>query len=92
MPGAFIRSRQPVDHTAPPAPEPLHIDGFTLTRRFRFWEVRDPTGELVCTTVYKCGGMEVIKRLSEKEGEADASAKGNGADKAGKTRKTESAT
>jgi hypothetical protein len=48
-------------------PVPIQIGNFTLTRRDRFWEVRDPAGELVCITVYKCGAQEVIRRLREKE-------------------------
>lgn len=37
---------------------------YTLDRRGRHWEVRDPTGTLVCLTVYKRGAAEVIRRLS----------------------------
>ncbi len=29
----------------------------------RFWAVIDPSGELVCVTVYKKGAAEVIRRL-----------------------------
>jgi hypothetical protein len=29
----------------------------------RFWAVVDPTGELVCVTVYKRGAEEVVRRL-----------------------------
>jgi hypothetical protein len=29
----------------------------------RWWEVRDPEGELVCLTVYKRGATEVVRRL-----------------------------
>lgn len=36
---------------------------YTIRRRDRHWEVRDPAGELVCLTVYKCGAEEVIRRL-----------------------------
>lgn len=36
---------------------------YTITRRDRYWEVRDPEGELVCLTVYKRGAMEVVQRL-----------------------------
>jgi hypothetical protein len=36
----------------------------TIQRRKRFWEVRDPAGELVCLTVYKRGAEEVRRRLS----------------------------
>ncbi len=38
---------------------------FTMQRWGRFYGVRDPAGELVCVTVYKCGAEEVIRRLSE---------------------------
>ena len=37
---------------------------YTITRRYRHWEVRDPIGELVCLTVYKCGAHEVVRRIS----------------------------
>jgi len=30
----------------------------------RWWEVRDPRGELVCVTVYKRGAVEVVRRLA----------------------------
>jgi hypothetical protein len=50
-----------------PDPEPIIIDNFSLTRRSRFWELRDPSGELVCITVYKCGAQEVIRRLRQIE-------------------------
>jgi hypothetical protein len=36
---------------------------YTITRRDRHWEIRDPTGDLVCLTVYKRGAEEVIRRL-----------------------------
>lgn len=36
---------------------------FVVKRRERFWEVRDPAGELVCVTVYKRGAEEVVWRL-----------------------------
>lgn len=38
-------------------------DAYTIHRRRRFWAVLDPTGALVCITVYKCGAEEVIRRL-----------------------------
>jgi hypothetical protein len=37
---------------------------YTIERRDRHWEVRDPAGELVCLTVYKCGAREVVRRIS----------------------------
>ncbi len=36
---------------------------YAIRRRHRHWEVRDPSGELVCLTVYKCGAEEVVRRL-----------------------------
>jgi len=30
----------------------------------RWWEVRDPAGELVCLTVYRRGAREVVRRLN----------------------------
>jgi hypothetical protein len=36
---------------------------FEIKRRDRHWEVRDPAGDLVCLTVYKCGAQEVVRRL-----------------------------
>jgi hypothetical protein len=38
---------------------------YVIRRRHRHWEVRDPSGELVCLTVYKCGAEEVVRRLCE---------------------------
>jgi hypothetical protein len=37
---------------------------YTIGRRARYWEVIDPTGVLVCLTVYKRGAKEVVRRLS----------------------------
>jgi hypothetical protein len=39
------------------------LNSYTIQRRKRFWEVRAPSGELVCLTVYKRGAKEVIRRL-----------------------------
>lgn len=36
---------------------------YTIQRYKRFWEVRAPSGELVCLTVYKRGAKEVVRRL-----------------------------
>lgn len=38
--------------------------GYTIKRRDRHWEARDPTGELVCVAVYKRGAIEVVRRLT----------------------------
>ena len=39
---------------------------YTIAKRknTRWWEVRDPAGELVCLTVYRRGAREVVRRLS----------------------------
>jgi hypothetical protein len=60
--GAQLKNRY-----RPSIPRPIKVDNFTLTRRSRFWELRDPAGELVCITVYKCGAQEVIRRLRQIE-------------------------
>lgn len=39
------------------------VNGYSILPRKRFWEVRAPSGELVCLTVYKRGAEEVIRRL-----------------------------
>ncbi len=39
------------------------LNRYTIQRYKRFWEVRAPSGELVCLTVYKRGAEEVIRRL-----------------------------
>jgi len=41
----------------------LEVGGFRLTSRGRFWQVFDPQGRLIVTSVYKKGGLEVIRRL-----------------------------
>lgn len=49
-----VRPRQePVDDFAP----------FEVRRYGRHWEVRDPSGEVVCLTVYRRGAAEVVRRL-----------------------------
>lgn len=41
-------------------------EAYTVHKRqqTRWWEVRDPAGELVCLTVYRRGAREVVRRLS----------------------------
>lgn len=48
---------------APAATEPA---GYTFRKKpdTRWWEVRDPAGELVCLTVYRRGAREVVRRLA----------------------------
>ena len=46
--------------TAAPATAAEQQPTYTVARRkdTRWWEVRDPAGELVCLTVYRCGARE----------------------------------
>ena len=46
--------------------ETLEPASYTVRKReyTRWWEVRDPAGELVCLTVYRRGAREVVRRLS----------------------------
>jgi hypothetical protein len=59
----------PPEPWAPPprkvAP-PEVLNGYQLEQygNSRFWQVTDPAGELICVTVYKRGGREVMKRLA----------------------------
>jgi hypothetical protein len=45
----------------------------TIHRYGRFWQVLDPTGDLVCITVYKRGAQEVVRRLYVKSTHTSAS-------------------
>ena len=48
-----------------PAPvEPPPAYAIIKQEKSRWWEVRDPEGELVCLTVYKRGAVEVVRRLA----------------------------
>lgn len=38
---------------------------YAIARRNRYWEVRDPDGELVCLAVYKRGASEVVRRMTQ---------------------------
>ena len=42
-------------------PKPFEI---IKQKKSRWWEVRDPQGELVCLTVYRKGAREVVRRLA----------------------------
>ena len=48
------------------APVPAAHSAYKVVKREkdRWWEVRDPRGELVCVTVYKRGAVEVVRRLA----------------------------
>jgi hypothetical protein len=37
---------------------------WVIAKRDRDWLVFDPEGQLVCITLYKCGAMEVVRRLA----------------------------
>jgi hypothetical protein len=47
-------------------PEAQTLAGYAIIKqdKSRWWEVRDPAGELVCLTVYRRGAREVVRRLS----------------------------
>jgi hypothetical protein len=62
---ASKRDTQRVSHLDVPAATSLQaeLNSYTIQRRKRFWEVRAPSGELICLTVYKRGAKEVIRRL-----------------------------
>jgi hypothetical protein len=59
------RSMRILKYQQPKKVEQVGPFDYVLRRRDRFWEVLDPTGQLICMTVYKCGGQEVIRRLRE---------------------------
>ena len=54
-----------VQDPAARAPEAQAQGTYTIQKReyTRWWEVRDPAGELVCLTVYRRGAREVVRRL-----------------------------
>jgi hypothetical protein len=54
------------EDTSTQAPETQECATYTVHKReyTRWWEVRDPAGELVCLTVYRRGAREVVRRLS----------------------------
>jgi hypothetical protein len=52
--------------SATPAAEAEQPGAYSIIKqdKSRWWEVRDPAGELVCLTVYRRGAREVVRRLS----------------------------
>jgi hypothetical protein len=48
------------------APAPAAQPAYTVVKREkdRWWEMRDPPGELVCVTAYKRDVVEVMRRLA----------------------------
>jgi hypothetical protein len=54
-----------IENIPAPAPaEPAPAYAIVKQKKSRWWEVRDPAGELVCLTVYKRGAIEVVRRLA----------------------------
>lgn len=55
-----------VQDAGTPASEPQAETGYAIIKqtKSRWWKVRDPSGELVCLTVYRRGAWEVVRRLS----------------------------
>ena len=47
-----------------PPPPRFPPDTWVIAKRERDWMVIDPTGALVCITVYKKGAEEVVRRLN----------------------------
>lgn len=47
-------------------PKVLTVGNMTVRKRHRDWEVIDEAGTLVCITVYKCGALEVARRLQSR--------------------------
>jgi hypothetical protein len=54
------------DDPKEPAPATAAKPAYTIVKqtKSRWWEVRDPDGELVCRTVYRKGAREVVRRLA----------------------------
>jgi len=50
---------------------------FEVRRSGRHWEVRDPTGQLICLTVYRRGAAEVVRRLKLNLASNSVAAPGN---------------
>jgi hypothetical protein len=48
--------------SAPAAAKPTYT--IIKQKHSCWWEVRDPTDELVCLTVYRKGAREVVRRLA----------------------------
>ena len=58
-----MRAAQNTAATAPAAAAPQPAHAFAKKKDTRWWEVRDPAGELACLTVYRRGAREVVRRL-----------------------------
>jgi hypothetical protein len=58
--------KQTQQTAATPAADAATPKPFEIVKRktSRWWEVRDPEGELVCLTVYRKGAREVVRRLA----------------------------
>ena len=53
---------EPKDPTPAAAAKPTYT--IIKQTKSRWWEVRDPEGDLVCLTVYRRGAREVVRRLA----------------------------
>lgn len=70
--GAWCEPDHQPEPIAPWEPKPRKVSrpeehaGYRLEAygNTRWWQVTDPSGELVCLTVYKRGGREVMRRLA----------------------------
>ena len=51
-------------HRIAQAPTAQPQPGYTIHKHRRNWKVIDPSGALVCITVYKRGAVEVVRRLA----------------------------
>lgn len=58
-----VTRRQSGRHAPEAALHKAKLSSYSIQRYKRFWEVRAPSGELVCLTVYKRGAKEVVRRL-----------------------------
>ncbi|HEU4556462.1 MAG TPA: hypothetical protein VFS20_01390 [Longimicrobium sp.] len=58
-----MRAAQNTAATTPAAAAPQPAHTIIRQKHSRWWEVRDPAGELVCLTVYRRDAREVVRRL-----------------------------
>jgi hypothetical protein len=58
----LVETKKQQDNAPAPAEQPAY--NVVKREKDRWWEVRDPRGELVCVTVYKRGAVEVVRRLA----------------------------
>lgn len=61
---AFTYGPTPASPRKVPATPTPTVAGYSVSHCGRYWSVTDPTGQLVCLTVYRKGACEVVRRLS----------------------------